>query len=79
MPGATNWAVDNTLWTLVERCNNARASMVGDVRTSLRASLGEQEADILLTNTKASVARGPEGHKFRMLRLDGHALRLKEG
>ena len=70
-------AADSALWTLVERCNSASASKAGDVRASLRASLGKRDADLLLANTKTSVARRPDGRAFRMLRLDGHALRLK--
>ena len=72
-----SWAADSALWTLVERCNSASASKAVDVRAALRASFGKHKADLLLANTKASVARSSDGHAFRMLRLGGHALRLK--
>ena len=68
---------DSALWTLVERCNSASASKAGDVRASLRASLGKRDADLLLANTKTSVVRRPGGHEFGMLHFGGHALRLK--
>ena len=70
-------AVDSALWNLVERCNSASASKAGDVRASLRAFSGKHKADLLLANTKTSVARRSDGRAFRMLRLNGHALRLK--
>eukprot|EP00973_Karenia_brevis_P050711 7044884-Karenia_brevis.AAC.1 len=71
--------IDNALWDLVEPCNSAEASKAGDLRASLQAAFGKSEASRLLANTRASVARGADGHKFRMLRLNGHALKLKVG
>ena len=77
--GGMEEGIDNALWDLVEPCATAQASKAGDVRASLQASFGKHEASRLLANTKASVARGADGHKFRMLRLGGHALKLKAG
>ena len=72
-----SWAADSAIWTLVERGDSASASKAVDVRAALRASFGNHKAVLLLANTKASVARGSDGHAFRKLRLGGHALRLK--
>ena len=68
---------DNALWDFVEPCATAEASKASDIRASLQASFGKHEASRLLANTKTTVARGADGHKFRMLRLGGQALKLK--
>ena len=76
---ATSGGADSALWDFVEPCATAEASKASDVRASLQTSFGKHEASRLLANTKASLVRGADGHKFRMLRLGGQALKLKSG
>ena len=68
---------ESALWDIVEPCNTAEASKASEVRASLQASFGKREASRLLGSAKTTVARGADGHKFRMLRMNGQALKLK--
>ena len=65
------------LWQWLEPCAAAEAGKAVDVRTSLVAALGKAEARGLLACAMATVARGPDGHKNRILRIDGQPVRLK--
>ena len=65
---------EQEVWQHVEGCPAAEADKALDIRAALEQSLGE--AKRLLACTRATVAK-QSGHKNRILRIGGTALKLR--
>ena len=68
--------VVDEIWLHVEGTSIADADKAVDIRSALENRLGKQEAKRLLACTRATVAK-QSGHKNRILRIGGVALRLR--
>ena len=61
----------------MEGCQAAEADKASDIRAALEQRLGKPEVKRLLACTWATVAKQNGGHKNRILRIGGTALRLR--
>ena len=68
--------VVDEIWLHVEGTRTADADKALDIRLALENRLGKQEAKRLLACTRGTVAK-QNGHKNRILRIGGIALRLR--
>ena len=68
--------VGEEVWQHVEGCPAADADKAVDIRAALEQRLGKPAARHLLACTRATVAK-QSGHKNRILRLGGTALKLR--
>ena len=67
---------EEEVWQHVEGCAAAEADKALDIRAALEQRLGKPEARKLLACTRATVAK-QNGHKNRILRIGGTALKLR--
>ena len=67
----------DAVWRHVEACPSVEASKAADIRAAIVERLGRKAANRLLSQTKATVAKDGNGHKNRVLRLGGSALKLR--
>ena len=67
---------EEEVWQHVEGCAAAEADKAFDIRAALEQRLGKPEARKLLACTRATVAK-QNGHKNRILRIGGTALKLR--
>ena len=67
---------EEEVWQHVEGCAAAEAHKALDIRAALEQRLGKPEARKLLACTRATVAK-QNGHKNRILRIGGTALKLR--
>jgi len=65
------------LWQYVQGCPAAEAGKALEIRLTLEQQLGKQEARRLLSHARATVAKDPSGHKNRILRVGGTAIKLR--
>ena len=65
------------LWQYVQGCTAPGAGKALDIRLALEQQLGKQEARRLLSHARATVAKDYSGHKNRILRVGGTAIRLR--
>ena len=68
--------VGEEIWRHVEGSPAAEADKAADIRAALEQRLGKPEARRLLACARATVAK-QNGHKNRILRIGGTALRLR--
>lgn len=65
------------LWQYVQGCPAAEAGKALEIRLALEQQLGRQEARRLLSHARPTVAKDTSGHKNRILRVGGTAIRLR--